>query len=96
MKANDPLDRLLRAAAQAERASIEPSLAMPFGWETRVLAASRGGAPDLLAFLPLLRRALAGAGAIALACATLYFQEREVPDVYQYTLNYSLASAYLE
>ena len=95
MKANDPLNKLLRAAARAERESAPRPLEMPFGWETRVLAAARAQT-EPFSFLPLVRAAFACAAVVALACASLTLQKRSAPDVYEATLNYSIAAAYLE
>lgn len=94
MKANDPLNKLLKAAAAAERAAVPAPEEMPFGLATRVLAARNG--PDTFSFLPLFRGALACAAVIAIVCASLHHQRQETPDLYDYTLNYSVAAAYIE
>jgi hypothetical protein len=95
MKRNDPLEKLLRAAARAEREAASEELAMPFGWETRVLAAARKSR-DQFVFLPLFRGALACAAALAILCAGFSLSRREQPDVYDYTMNYSIAAAYFK
>ena len=77
MKSHDAdLDRLLRSAAQGER--DEPTIAVPFGFETRVVTLARqnggrsNGAADLVRFL---RRIGATAVAIiAIASAGAYQQ----------------------
>lgn len=99
MKANDPLAKLLKAAARAQReerlAGSPEQSTLPFGLETRVLAARRT-ATDGFAFLPLFRGALACASVIAVICASLYLKKSNSPDAYEYTLNYSIAAAYME
>ena len=49
---NDKIDRLLRSASQAGE---EPA-AMPFGFDTRVLALWRAATPNGNGVMPLLRR----------------------------------------
>jgi hypothetical protein len=100
MKPDDPLAKLLKAAARAEREArlAQPeaeSPALPFGLETRVLAA-RKTAGETFPFLPLFRGALACASVIAVLSAGLYFRKAETPDVYEYTSSYSIAAAYIE
>lgn len=100
MKANDPLAKLLKAAARAERGARlaeagAEAPALPFGLETRVLAARRA-AGENFPFLPLFRGALACASVIAVLSAALYLRRGETPDAYEYTLNYSIAAAYIE
>ena len=50
---NEQIDRLLRAAAQADEAV---PVAMPFGFDTRVIALWRDGTPKANGVLQLLRR----------------------------------------
>lgn len=50
---NEQIDRLLRSAAQADE---EVSTAMPFGFDTRVVALWRAGAPMTNGVMQLLRR----------------------------------------
>jgi hypothetical protein len=96
MKASDPLAKLLKAAARAERMAAPEPAALPFGLETRVLAALRN-ATEPFPFLPLFRRALAFAAAIALLSGSLVLQRSDnAPDPYEFTVNYSLATAYLQ
>ena len=99
MKASDPLAKLLKAAARAERAAAPLDLELPARVEQRVLAATRASRrerSDSFAFLPLFRAALACSAAVALLCAGMHLKRGETPDAYAYTLNYSIAAAYLE
>ncbi len=96
MKANDPLGKLLQAAARAERFTPSATASMPYGWENRILREARRSKEEVFAFLPLFRGAVACAAAIALISASIHFMDRKKPDLYDYTLNYSLASAYIE
>ena len=50
---NEPIDRLLRSAAQWNE---EVPAAMPFGFDTRVVALWRAGAPMTNGVMQLLRR----------------------------------------
>ena len=50
---NEPIDRLLRSAAQAPE---EAPVAMPFGFDTRVVALWRAGTPKANGVVQLLRR----------------------------------------
>lgn len=50
---NEQIDRLLRSAAQADE---EVAAAMPFGFDTRVVALWRAGAPMANGVMQLLRR----------------------------------------
>ncbi|PYL23790.1 MAG: hypothetical protein DMF44_06995 [Verrucomicrobia bacterium] len=50
---NEHIDRLLRSAAQADK---EVLAAMPFGFDTRVVALWRAGAPKANCVTQLLRR----------------------------------------
>ena len=50
---NEPIDRLLRSAAQGNE---EVPAAMPFGFDTRVVALWRAGAPMTNGVMQLLRR----------------------------------------
>ena len=50
---NEHIDRLLRSAAQADK---EVLAAMPFGFDTRVVALWRAGAPKAKCVTQLLRR----------------------------------------
>jgi hypothetical protein len=50
---NEQIDRLLRSAAQAED---ESPAAMPFGFDTRVVALWRAGGPKTNGVMQLLRR----------------------------------------
>lgn len=50
---NELIDRLLRSAAQADE---DVSTAMPFGFDTRVVALWRAGAPMTNGVMQLLRR----------------------------------------
>ena len=50
---NEQIDRLLRSAAQADE---EGPVAMPFGFDTRVIALWRAGTPKANAVMELLRR----------------------------------------
>ena len=50
---NEQIDRLLRSAAQADE---EVPAAMPFGFDTRVVALWRAGMPKANGVLQLLRR----------------------------------------
>ena len=50
---NEQIDRLLRSAAQADE---EVPVAMPFGFDTRVVALWRSGAPKANGVMQLLRR----------------------------------------
>lgn len=50
---NEQIDRLLRSAAQADE---EVAAAMPFGFDTRVVALWRAGAPMTNGVMQLLRR----------------------------------------
>lgn len=50
---NEQIDRLLRSAAQADE---EVPAAMPFGFDTRVVALWRAGAPMTNGVMQLLRR----------------------------------------
>jgi hypothetical protein len=95
MKANDPLAKLLKAAARAERTAPLAPQELSFRVQSRVLAARRGLTESFL-FLPLFRRALLCAAAIALIAGGLAIQGHDTPDPYEYPLNYSLATAYLQ
>jgi len=84
MKAfNDPLDRLLKSAAQAPP---RPVGELPFATETRVLAAWRAGAAEDagLALLSLFRRGLALAGALSVltVALSLWIMHRDTSDVW--------------
>jgi hypothetical protein len=94
MKANDPLAKLLRAAARAEREATPAPAEMPFGLATRLLA-ERRAAEDLFPLLPLFRWAVACSALIAITCAGLHLKRPEAPDVYE-SLNYSLVAAYMQ
>jgi hypothetical protein len=74
--ANDPLDRLLKAAAAAPKPTASP---LPFAVEARVLAAWRRGEPDseLAALVSLFRRGLACACGVAMLVTTLCWFGRE-------------------
>ena len=75
---NVDLDRLLRAAAKEKD---EAPAEMPFGFDTRVIALSRGNGNGA-AFRALLRRvALAAAAVIVLATAGAYFEFNQNDDV---------------
>ena len=50
---SEHIDRLLRSAAQADE---EVPAAMPFGFDTRVVALWRAGTPKANGVMPLLRR----------------------------------------
>jgi hypothetical protein len=50
---NEPIDRLLRCAAQTDE---EVPASMPFGFDTRVLALWHAGAPKANGVIQLLRR----------------------------------------
>ena len=50
---NDQIDRLLRSAAEADE---DVPAAMPFGFDTRVIALSRASAPKANGVVQLLRR----------------------------------------
>ena len=50
---NEPIDRLLRSAAQTDE---EVPASMPFGFDTRVVALWRAGAPMTNGVMQLLRR----------------------------------------
>jgi hypothetical protein len=50
---NDQIDRLLRSAAQADE---DAPAAMPFGFDTRVVALWRAGTPKANGVIQLLRR----------------------------------------
>jgi hypothetical protein len=50
---NENIDRLLRSAAQADE---EVPAAMPFGFDTRVVALWRSGSPKTNGVVQLLRR----------------------------------------
>jgi len=50
---DEQIDRLLRSAAQADE---EAPAAMPFGFDTRVVALWRGGTPKANGVVQLLRR----------------------------------------
>jgi hypothetical protein len=61
----DEIDRLLRSAAQAHE---EVPAAMPFGFDTRVVALWRGAAPKANGVMSLLRRvALLSAAVIVIS-----------------------------
>ena len=53
---NEHIDRLLRSAAQADE---EIPAEMPFGFDTRVVALWRAGAPKMNGVMQLLRRVAA-------------------------------------
>ena len=53
---NEHIDRLLRSAAQADE---EVPAEMPFGFDTRVVALWRAGAPKMSGVMQLLRRVAA-------------------------------------
>ena len=53
---NEHIDRLLRSAAQADK---EGPAEMPFGFDTRVVALWRAGAPKMNGVMQLLRRVAA-------------------------------------
>jgi hypothetical protein len=80
---DDPLDRLLRSAAQA---SPRPAGELPFAIQARVLAQSRSGLTDDAGFavLKLLRRGLALAGALAVltAAISLWEMHRNAADIW--------------
>jgi hypothetical protein len=80
---NDPLERLLRSAAQASGREIGD---LPFAVQSRVLAGwRRGSAEDSgLAVLALLRRGLALTGALALltVALSLWQMHRNASDVW--------------
>ena len=62
---NDKIDRLLRSAAQAGE---ESAAAMPFGFDTRVVALWRAATPDGNGVTRLLRRvAVLSAGVIVIS-----------------------------
>ena len=75
---NDPLDRLLRAAAKAP---VEAPAEAPFGFDTRVIASWRSGSSagnDIAEITRFLRRAGAiGLAVLLLAGAAAYRQFRE-------------------
>jgi hypothetical protein len=98
MKADDPLARLLKAAARAAREApaSEGAEFLSAGLQNRVLAARRAAQDDSFPFLPLFRGALACASVIAVLCASLLLRKDEAPDAYEFTLNYSIAAAYIE
>lgn len=96
MKADDPLARLLKAAARAEREAGAGSEALSAAVQNRVLAARRAAHEEGFPFLPLFRGALACASVIAVICASLLLRGNETPDAYEHTLNYSIAAAYME
>jgi hypothetical protein len=58
---NDKIDRLLRSAAQAGE---ETPSAMPFGFDTRIIALWRAGSPAGNGLMQLLRRVAALAAAV--------------------------------
>src|SRR4051812_17578943 len=75
---NDDLDRLLRSAANIPEERVDE---LPFGFETRVVASWRSGAPfgdDVAEITRFLRRAGAiGLAIVVLAGATAYRQFRD-------------------
>jgi hypothetical protein len=92
MKKSDlQLDRLLRAAAAGP---VEPREEMPFGFDTRVLAALRGlGKSDAVAVGRLVRRVvLLSLGVIVIAGAGLYRELRQPDDTGSFFANeYAIA-----
>jgi hypothetical protein len=85
MKAfNDPLDRLLKSAAQAPP---RPVSELPFATETRVLACWRAGAAEDwgVDFLALFRRglALAGAFSVLTVAVSLWEMRHDTTDVWE-------------
>ncbi len=71
------LDRLLRAAATAPN---EPSLEMPFGFDTRVLAGLRAeSAHDALGLTRLLRRVTLMSLAVMAIAGTAAYRELSQP-----------------
>jgi hypothetical protein len=96
MNNKQALDKLLRAAARAERAQSPAAAAeVSCALETRVLAAFRPASQALLS-LTVFRRAFAAAAAIALVSAGWVFKQLEAPSAYEQTVNYSIAAGYIQ
>ena len=82
---NDKIDRLLRSAAQIDK---EQPVAMPFGFDTRVVALWRAASPTGNGVMQLLRRvAVLSAAVIIISALTAVREARQSRQQYNELTN---------
>ena len=92
---NENIDRLLRSAAQVRE---EAHAAMPFGFDTRVVALWRAAAPKTNGVMSLVRRvALLSAGVIVISTTAVVLeanQSREIGE--SFTNEFAIADSAIQ